>query len=89
MTLYQNAVTFAMRKQLQAEHGRDDLMNQITELKNEKKRQINRVIEIKARITALNQRNLERKEIDTKKRDEEKRFLEFQLNHLKDFLRQI
>ena len=53
-TLQQNAVTFAMRKQLQAEHGRDDLINKIKELKNEKKRQINRVIEMKARITALN-----------------------------------
>jgi len=36
--LYQSAVTFAMRKQLQAEHGKEELENQIKELEDEKKR---------------------------------------------------
>lgn len=38
MTLYQSSVTFAMRKQLQAEHGMNDLETQIKELEDEKLR---------------------------------------------------
>ena len=34
-TLYRSSVTFAMRKQLQAEHGKDALETQIKELKEE------------------------------------------------------
>jgi len=41
-----------MRKQLQAEHGKEELEKEIKELQDEKKRQQNKVIEIKARIEA-------------------------------------
>jgi dynein light intermediate chain len=35
-TLYQSSVTFAMRKQLQAEHGKADLEKRISELEAKK-----------------------------------------------------
>eukprot|EP00349_Pseudokeronopsis_sp_Brazil_P000083 CAMPEP_0202956598 /NCGR_PEP_ID=MMETSP1396-20130829/1100_1 /ASSEMBLY_ACC=CAM_ASM_000872 /TAXON_ID= /ORGANISM="Pseudokeronopsis sp., Strain Brazil" /LENGTH=46 /DNA_ID= /DNA_START= /DNA_END= /DNA_ORIENTATION= len=35
-TLYQSSVTFAMRKQLQAEHGKADLERKIEELEAKK-----------------------------------------------------
>ena len=41
-----------MRKQLQAEHGKEELEKEIKELQDEKKRQQNKVIEVKARIEA-------------------------------------
>ena len=67
-TLYQSSVTFAMRKQLQAEHGKADLEKRIAELEAKKTKQANKVIELKSKIEAMERRNLERKEIDAAKR---------------------
>jgi len=52
-TLYQSSVTFAMRKQLQAEHGKADLEKRIAELEAKKKKQSNKVIELKSKIEAI------------------------------------
>jgi dynein light intermediate chain, axonemal len=46
-TLYQSSVTFSMRKQLQAEHGRSDLEKRIAELETKRAKQENKVIELK------------------------------------------
>ena len=88
-TLYQSSVTFAMRKQLQAEHGKQELLDQIKELEDEKKRNLNCVIQLKTRIEAHNRRNKERVEVDLAKRAEEMKFLNFQRDHLTSFLKQI
>lgn len=61
-TLYQSSVTFAMRKQLQAEHGKADLEKRITELEAKKTKQSNKVIELKSKLEAIERRNQERKE---------------------------
>ena len=74
-TLYQSAVTFAMRKQLLAEHGKDDLEKQILELENEKLRHKNKIIELEARIEAQKIRNKEKRVVDIDKRAEEMKFL--------------
>ena len=50
---------------------------------------MNRIIEMRRRIEDLNTRNRERREVDEKKREEEKKFLHFQNEHLKTFFRQI
>lgn len=57
-----------MRKQLQAEHGKADLEKRITELEAKKTKQTNKVIELKAKLEAIEQRNQERKEQEEKKR---------------------
>jgi dynein light intermediate chain len=57
-----------MRKQLQAEHGKADLEKRITELEAKKTKQTNKVIELKAKLEAIEQRNQERKEQEDKKR---------------------
>ena len=88
-TLYQSSVTFAMRKQLQAEHGKADLEKRIAELEAKKTKQANKVIELKSKIEAMERRNLERKEIDAKKRSEELEFLRYQETHLQKFLKQV
>ena len=84
-----SSVTFAMRKQLQAEHGKEELEKEIKEQQDEKQRQQNKVIEIKLRIEAQKMRNAERYANDTAKREEEKKFLVFQRDHLANFLKQI
>ena len=42
-TLYQSSVTFAMRKQLQAEHGKADLEKTIEQLEHKKTKLENKV----------------------------------------------
>ena len=69
-----SSVTFAMRKQLQAEHGKEELEKEIKEQQDERQRQQNKVIEIKLRIEAQKMRNAERYANDTAKREEEKKF---------------
>ena len=44
-TLYNSSVTFAMRKQLQAEHGRADLEKKRAELEKRKKKQEKKIVE--------------------------------------------
>lgn len=88
-TLYQSSVTFAMRKQLQAEHGKADLEKRISELEAKKKKQSNKVIELKSKIEAIQSRNASRREVETKKRTEEIKFLNYQATHLQRFLKQI
>ena len=88
-TLYQSSVTFAMRKQLQAEHGKADLEKRITELEAKKKKQSNKVIELKSKIEAIQSRNASRREVEGKKRQEEIKSLNYQATHLQRFLKQI
>ena len=82
-------MTFAMRKQLQAEHGKADLEKRIAELEAKKKKQSNKVIELKSKIEAIQSRNASRREVETKKRQEEIKFLNYQATHLQRFLKQI
>merc|ERR1712083_171145 len=88
-TLYQSSVTFAMRKQLQAEHGKADLEKKIAELEAKKTKQSNKVIELKSKIEAINTRNQEKREVETKKRQDEIKFLKYQETHLSKFLKSV
>jgi dynein light intermediate chain len=78
-----------MRKQLQAEHGKADLEKRITELEAKKTKQTNKVIELKAKLEAIEARNQERKEQEDKKRQAELDFLKYQEKHLSQFLKQV
>ena len=88
-TLYQSSVTFAMRKQLQAEHGKADLEKTIEQLEHKKTKLENKVSELKAKIEAIDKRNKERKEVEGKKRDAEIEFLRYQETHLAKFLKSV
>ena len=85
----QSAVTFAMRKQLLAEHGKEALEKEIVELENERRRQKNLIIGLESRIEALKIRHKEKRAVDIEKRAEEKKFLNFQMDHLQGFLKKI
>ena len=88
-TLYNSSVTFAMRKQLQAEHGRAELAKKKTELEKRKKKQLKKMVEQKAKIEAIKGIIEKKREDDTKKRQEEIKFLQQQSEHLKRFLKQV
>ena len=88
-TLYQSSVTFAMRKQLQAEHGKADLEKTIEQLEHKKTKLENKVLELKSKIEAIEKRNKERKDVEAKKRDQEVEFLQYQETHLQKFLNQV
>lgn len=88
-TLYQSSVTFAMRKQLQAEHGKAELEQRIEELEAKKTKLENKVIELKSKIEAIDKRNRERREVEAKKRETELDFLRYQEGHLDKFLKSI
>lgn len=88
-TLYQSSVTFAMRKQLQAEHGKADLEKTIEQLESKKTKLENKVQELKSKIEAIEKRNKERKEVEIKKREQEVEFLKYQEQHLSKFLKQV
>ena len=88
-TLYQSSVTFAMRKQLQAEHGKADLEKTIEQLEHKKTKLENKVSELKSKIDAIDKRNKERKEVEGKKRDQEIEFLRYQEQHLNKFLKSV
>ena len=52
-TLYQSSVTFAMRKQLQAEHGKADLEKRIEQFETKKKNQTNKIVQLKSKLEAI------------------------------------
>ena len=68
-TLYQSSVTFAMRKQLQAEHGKADLERTIKQCEERRTKLQDKVLELKSKIEAIDKRKRERKEVEQKSRE--------------------
>ena len=61
-TLYHASVNFAMRKQLQAEHGMQELIKTMEELKVKRTKHENKVAELKARKENVETKNALRRE---------------------------
>lgn len=89
LTLYNSSVTFAMRKQLQAEHGKAELEKRRAELDKRKNKQEKKIIELKAKIESINGHIEKKREDDKKRREQEEEFLKQQSEHLKRFLKTI
>jgi|TARA_B110000285_G_C14946600_1_gene524633 dynein light intermediate chain len=70
-TLYNSAVTFAMKKQVQAEHGKAELEKTYEKLEQTRTKQQNKILELKAKIDAIEKRTRERRDIESKKREKE------------------
>jgi dynein light intermediate chain len=88
-TLYQSSTTFAMRKQLQAEHGKPEQERKIKELDEKKIMLENRVIELRKIKDSTETRHRERKELEEKTRREQLEFLHNQEKHLLSFIAQV
>ena len=74
-TLYQSSVTFAMKKQLQAEDGKADIEKKIEQLEAKYKKHCDKVIELHQKIEAIAQRNSDNQQVESKKRSDEQTFL--------------
>jgi len=68
-TLYESSASFAMKKQIQAEHGKVELEKTYEKLEQKRKQQLKKVKELKAKIDSIEKRTRERKEIETKSRE--------------------
>lgn len=88
-TLYESSLTFAMRKQLQAEQGAPELNTTILELEEKKNHLEETAEELKKKKDALEKQIKEKKLAEDKKRAEEIDFLKYQANHLQNFLRSV
>ena len=88
-TLYQSSMTFAMRKQIQAEYGKADLDRRIEEYEQKKSEKEQKIIQLRSKLDAIEKRDTERREIDAKKRADDIGFIKMQEVHLGSFLKEI
>ncbi len=86
-TLYESAILFGIRKQLQAESGKEDLKKKLESLEKQKIELTNRKIQLDNQLKALDKRNQERNEIEISRREEEANFLKTQNENLEKFLK--
>jgi dynein light intermediate chain, axonemal len=85
-TLYESAVAFGMRKALQAEQGRAEMVEKIATLQAEKEEMAKKFQEQVLRCEAIERRETERREVEAKKHLEDKEYFASRLNQLKQQL---
>lgn len=88
-TLYQSSVAFGMRKALQAEQGKHEMLDKIENLNDEKLNLERAVADLKAKCEAIERRELERRSQDEKKHTDEIQFLKRSVQQLKQQLEMI
>merc|ERR1712060_911720 len=85
-TLYQSSVAFGMRKALQAEQGKHEMLEKIDNLNDEILSLERNVADLKAKCEAIERRELERRAQDEKKHTDEIQFLKRSVQQLKQQL---
>ena len=88
-TLYESAILFGIRKQLQTEAGKEELKNRLLDLENKKKDLIKQKTQLDNKLKAFDKTIAERNQIETAKREEESAFLRQQNENLDKFLKSI
>ena len=88
-TLYESAILFGIKKQLQAEAGKEELKKRKEELELRKKKLIEKKLQLENKLKAFDKQIEERKQIETAKREEEIKFLKEQNENLEKFLNSI
>ena len=88
-TLYESAVLFGIRKQLQAEAGKEELKKKLEELEKKKVELTNKKIQLDNKLKAFDKQIEERNQIEKAKREEEITFLKEQNDNLEKFLQSI
>ncbi|KAL0984748.1 hypothetical protein UPYG_G00146340 [Umbra pygmaea] len=74
-TLYESSAAFGMRKALQAEQGKSDMEKRISDLETEKQDLLRLVNEQKAKLEAIEKREMERRQVEEEKHTEEIQYL--------------
>ena len=88
-TLYESAILFGIRKQLQAEVGKEKLKQEIDELERKKVELINKKNELDKKMKTFEKQIEERNKIENAKREEESLFLRQQNENLDKYLKSI
>jgi len=88
-TLYQSSVAFGMRKALQAEQGKQEMLEKIENLDEEKLNLERQVADLKAKCEAIERREAERRSQDDKKHQDEIQFYKRSVQQLKQQLEGI
>lgn len=88
-TLYQSSVAFGMRKALQAEQGKHEMLVKIETLEDDKLNLERAVADLKAKCEAIERREAERRQQDDKKHQDEIQFLKRSVQQLKQQLEGI
>ncbi|XP_023271020.1 axonemal dynein light intermediate polypeptide 1 [Seriola lalandi dorsalis] len=88
-TLYESSVAFGMRKALQAELGKADMEERISDLETEKQALKDQLNEQKAKCDAIEKRENERRQLEEKKHAEEVQALKKSYQQLKTQLEGI
>ena len=83
-TLYESAILFGIKKQLQAEAGKEELKKRKEELELRKKK-----LQLENKLKAFDKHIEERKQVESTKREEEIKFLKEQNDNLEKFLQSI
>ena len=85
-TLYDSSVLFGIRKQLQAESGKEEFRTKLEELEKSKIKLTNSKIKLENQLKATEKRIREKNEIEIQRRDNEAGFLRQQNESLERFL---
>ena len=88
-TLYESAILFGIRKQLQAEAGKEELKKKNEELEAKKKKLTEKKLQLENKLKAFDKQIAERNQIESAKREEEITFLKQQNENLEKFLQSI
>ena len=88
-TLYESAILFGIRKQLEAEVGKEKLKDEIRELEMKKVELMNKRIELDNKIKDFERETEEKNKIENAKREEESLFLRQQNENLDKYLKSI
>ena len=88
-TLYESAILFGIRKQIQTEAGKEDLKNRLLDLEDRKKELIKKKEQLDNKLKAFDKTIAERHQIETAKREEQSAFLRQQNENLDKFLKSI
>ena len=84
-TLYKSAVAFSMRKQIQAQEGKEKLISETKGLRSKMEELNEKKKALLLKMESLKKRIKEKRDLDSSKRTAEIRFLDFQNTHLKQF----
>jgi dynein light intermediate chain len=88
-TLYESAILFGIRKQIQTEAGKGDLKKRLEDLENKKKELNKQKTQLDNKLKAFDKQMAERNQTETAKREEESSFLRQQNENLDKFLKSI
>lgn len=87
--LYDGSITFSVRKQLQAEQGIAELESEVAALADRKKDLESQVNALRSKIDVIERKQLEKRQMDDKRRAEELVYLKHNAKHLDMFLKSL